>query len=78
MRNVLMTFSPGSILKQFQINLPHDALNQNYSNVLLRRKGRALVKKYLLMKSPEPPAQNQNNFTEMVLMLPSTNIDKMV
>ena len=26
--------------------------------------------------SPEPLDQNQNNFTEMVLMLPSTNIDK--
>ena len=34
--------------------------------------GRALDKKYLQMKSPEPLVQNHNNFTEMVLMLPST------
>ena len=42
--------------------------------VLLRLKGlgRALDKKYLQMKSSEPLVQNQNNFTEMVLMLSST------
>ena len=34
--------------------------------------GRALDKKNLQMKSPEPLVKNQNNFTEMVLMLPST------
>ena len=39
---------------------------------------RALDKKYLQMKSPEPLVRNQNNFTEMVLMLPSTKIDQMV
>ena len=33
--------------------------------------GRAQDKKYLQMKSPEPLLQNQNNFIEMVLMLPS-------
>ena len=40
--------------------------------VLLCRKGggRVLDKIYLQMKSPEPLVQNQNNFTEMVLMLP--------
>ena len=48
--------------------------------VLLRRKGfgRALDKKYLQMKSPEPVVQNQNDFTETVLMLPSTEIDQKV
>ena len=42
--------------------------------VLLCQKGvgRALDKKYLQMKSPAPFVQNQYNFTEMVLMLPST------
>ena len=42
--------------------------------VLLGEKGvgRDLEKKYLQMKSPESPVQNQDNFTEMVLMLPST------
>ena len=40
--------------------------------------GRAIGKKYLLMKSPELLVQNQNNFTEMVLMLPSTLIDQNV
>ena len=33
---------------------------------------RALDKKYLQTKSPEPLVQKQNNFTEMVLKLPST------
>ena len=33
--------------------------------------GRALDKKYLQMKYPGPLVQNQN-FSEMVLMLPST------
>ena len=40
--------------------------------------GRALYKKYLQMKSPEPLVQNQKNFTEMVLILPSTKIDQKV
>ena len=47
--------------------------------VLLRRKkedGRTIDKKYLLMKSPESLVQNQNNFIEMVLLLPSTKIDQ--
>ena len=38
----------------------------------------ALDKKYLQIKSPEPLVQNQNNFSEMVLMLPSTKIDQKV
>ena len=48
--------------------------------VLLRRKGvgRAIEKKYLQMKSPESLVQNQNNFTEMVLMWPSTKIDQKI
>ena len=40
--------------------------------------GRALDNKYLQMKSPEPLVQNQNNFTEMVLKLSSTQIDQKV
>ena len=35
---------------------------------------RALDKKYLQIKPPEPLVQNQNNFTEMVLILPSIKI----
>ena len=31
-----------------------------------KRVGRAIDKKYLQMKSPEPLVQNQNNFTEIV------------
>ena len=50
--------------------------------VWFRRKtkggGRALDKKYLQMKYPEPLVQNQNNFAEIVLMLPSTEIDQKV
>ena len=38
--------------------------------------GRDIDKKYLQMRSPEPLIQNQNNFTEMVFMLPSTKIDQ--
>ena len=34
--------------------------------------GRALDKKYLQMKSSEPLVQNQNKFTELFLMLPSS------
>ena len=47
---------------------------------LFRRKGvgRAIDKKYLQMKSPGLLVQNQNNFTEMVLMLRSTKIDQKV
>ena len=41
-----------------------------------KRVGIALDKKYLQMKNPEPLVQNQNNFTEMILMLPSTLIDQ--
>ena len=37
--------------------------------------GRALDKTYLQMKSPEPLARNQKNFTELVLMLSSSKID---
>ena len=40
--------------------------------------GRAIDKKHLQMKSPEPLVQNQNNFTEVVLMLLSTKIDQKV
>ena len=40
--------------------------------------GRAIDKKYLQMKSPEPLVQNHNNFTEMVPMLPSSKIDQKV
>ena len=40
--------------------------------------GRAIDKKYIQMKSPEPLVQNQNNFTEIFLMLPSTKIDQKV
>ena len=41
--------------------------------VMLRRKwvGRAIDKIY-----PKPLVQNQNSFTEMVLMLPSAKIDQ--
>ena len=48
--------------------------------LLLRRKRveRAQDKKYLQMKSPKPLVQNQNNFTEMVLMSPSTSINQRV
>ena len=49
--------------------------------VLLRwKKGvdRALDKKYLQMKSPEPLVQNQNNSTEIVLILSSSWINQKV
>ena len=39
---------------------------------------RDLDNSYLQMKSPEPLVQNQNNFTEMVLILSSTKIDQKV
>ena len=44
----------------------------------LKGVGRAIDKKYLQMKSPELHFQNENDFTEMVLMLPSTQIDQKV
>ena len=37
---------------------------------------RALNKKYFQIKFPEPLVQNQNNFAEMVLILPTTKIDQ--
>ena len=49
--------------------------------VLLRQKSscQSFDKKCLQMKSPpEPLVQNPNNFTEMVLILPSTKIDQKV
>ena len=39
---------------------------------------RALEKIYLQMISLDPLVKNQNNFTEMVLMLPSSKIDQVV
>ena len=40
---------------------------------------RALDDKFLkITSSPEPLVQNQNNFTEMFLMMPSTTIAQMV
>ena len=62
-------------------SIPHDALYQSCTNGFAPAKmGLAELynKKYLQMKSPEPLVQNQNNFTEMVLMLPSTKIDQKV
>ena len=55
------------------------ALYQNCTNGFapLNRVGRALDKKYFHMKSPDPLVQNQNNFTEMVLILPSPQIDQL-
>ena len=34
--------------------------------------GRALDKKYFRMEFPKPLVQNQNNFTEIIIRLPST------
>ena len=46
----------------------------------LRNKGaaRALDKKCLLMASPEPLAQIQNDFTELFLIMDSTKFAEMV
>ena len=58
-----------------------DAFYENCTNgsaLLNKGAARALDKKYLPEPSPEPVVQNQNNFTEMVLMLPSTKTDQKV
>ena len=46
--------------------------------VLLCQKGdlQSSRNKYLQMKSPEPLVQNQKKITEMVLKLPSTQVDQ--
>ena len=61
--------------------VPHDALYQNCTSgytPLNKRVARAPDKKYLKITSPESLVQIQNNFTELLLMMPSTKIAQMV
>ena len=62
--------------------VPLDTLYQNCTNghaPLNKRAARAQDKKYLYTTfSPEPLVQIQNNFTGLLLMMPSSNIAQMV
>ena len=64
------------------MNVSHDALFQNCINGSTppnRRAARALDKKSFKQHwPPEPQAQIQNNFTEKILIIPSTEIAQMV
>ena len=64
------------------MNVPHDALFQNCINgstPLNRRVARAPDKKYPLTAfPPEPQIQIQNNFTGLLLVMPSSNTAQMV
>ena len=62
------------------MNVPHDALFQNCINGSAppnRRAARAPDKKYF-KRHPEPPAQIQNNFLELFLIITSITIAQMV
>ena len=60
------------------MNDPHDALFQNCINCSAPSNRRAAiapdVKSVLTTSSPEPLVQIQNNFTELILIIPDTKI----